>query len=204
MQNLKKVGLASALALGLAMPASAVTLDAEFGDNSFDNGWASKIYYDSTAARGTDSDRDEPANALGENDGEFFEIGFGSTVILTFGTLFTSPGFVIEVTNGSTASWPEFINIFVGNLLDDTWQAVDQNPISNSGAQGAPGFQFTFGGGPFDALKIVDISTFPQNSETGGYDIDAVRISPIPLPAGGVLLLTALGGLAIARRRKQA
>lgn len=35
----------------------------------------------------------------------------------------------------------------------------------------------------------------------GGF-IDDVSISAIPLPAGGVLLLTALGGLAIVRRRK--
>ena len=36
------------------------------------------------------------------------------------------------------------------------------------------------------------------------FDDMIVRISVVPLPAGGVLLLTALGGMAVARRRKKA
>lgn len=39
------------------------------------------------------------------------------------------------------------------------------------------------------------------NDSYGGL-IDDVSIAAVPVPAGGVLLLTALGGLALARRRK--
>ncbi len=39
-------------------------------------------------------------------------------------------------------------------------------------------------------------------SEGGGQNL--VTVAPVPLPAGGVLLLGALGGLAVARRRRKA
>jgi hypothetical protein len=41
-------------------------------------------------------------------------------------------------------------------------------------------------------------------ADTYGGLIDNVSIAPVPLPAGAVLLLTALGGLAVARKRKTA
>jgi hypothetical protein len=40
--------------------------------------------------------------------------------------------------------------------------------------------------------------------DTYGGLIDNVSIAPVPLPAGALLLLTAFGGLAVARKRKTA
>lgn len=67
-------------------------------------------------------------------------------------------------------------------------------------------------GQTYDGLSMA---FFQENSKNviaffgdgrGDTDFDdmVVRISIVPLPAGGVLLLTALGGLAVARRKKKA
>lgn len=68
--------------------------------------------------------------------------------------------------------------------------------VSNEEAQ--DGFTFD---GEFDAVRIADLTPIEVGG-VGGFDADSVRVSPIPLPAGGVLLLSALGGLAVARRKR--
>ncbi len=51
-------------------------------------------------------------------------------------------------------------------------------------------------------LFFADTGNSPN--DRGGPLLDNVRLSAIPLPAGGLLLLTALGGIAALRRRKAA
>lgn len=199
----RTLALTAILALGTALPAAAVTSQA--GPGGFDDGWATQIDYSATALRGTDDDRDNPLNALGETDGEFFEIGWGSSVILTFGTLFGGSGFVTEVTFGDPTDWVEGVAIFAGMYDEDptTWDPVTPLQIFNTDTPDAEGrYWFDVGDGPFDALRITDLGNALQDRPTGGFDIDSVRVAPIPLPAGGVLLLTALGGLAVARRKR--
>lgn len=48
------------------------------------------------------------------------------------------------------------------------------------------------------------LAFFGDGRGDSDFDDMVVRISVVPLPAGGVLLLTALGGMAVARRRKKA
>lgn len=52
-----------------------------------------------------------------------------------------------------------------------------------------------------DSVASADI-TLLNNFGNDGFGIDDVSIAAIPLPAGAALLLTGMGGLAIARRRK--
>jgi hypothetical protein len=78
--------------------------------------------------------------------------------------------------------------------------------ITGPGRDTAVG-QWTRVTGLFDVTKAgtynLDFAATGR-AETYGGLIDNVAISPVPVPAGGVLLLTALGGLALARRRQRA
>jgi hypothetical protein len=198
MPKLTTILSAAALSAAIATGASAATV--EFGSNTFDNGWASWIRYDDSANRGTLNDRDNPANALGSDASSFFEIGFGSQVELKFGSAFTSPGTLIEVTNGSTANWPESVDIYVGNDGDaGSFNFVGS--MSNASAQN-PGGAFTFAGGPFDTVRLIDTSSFPATG-SGGWDIAAVRVAAVPLPAALPLLAAGLGAFGFVARRKR-
>ena len=189
--------LASAVfAVAFAVSASAATVT--YTDPLLPiDGYATGITYDDAALRGSANGRDNAANALGNTPGDFFEIGYGSTVDLTFGTLFTSPGSTVEVTNGSRSGWLESVRIFVGTAGGAFFE-ITGSPFTNAAAT----LNFSFTGGPFDTLRFVDTSPVRPGTTTGGWDIASVRVTPIPLPAGGLLLLGGLAGLAGLRRRK--
>jgi hypothetical protein len=53
--------------------------------------------------------------------------------------------------------------------------------------------------GPTDNVVIKMV-----NGTGDGFGIDGIRLAAVPLPAGGVLLLAGLGGLAMLRRRRAA
>ncbi len=58
----------------------------------------------------------------------------------------------------------------------------------------------SFGGAGVSSADI----TLTNSITNDGFGIDDVTIAAVPLPAGAALMLTGLGGLAIARRRKAA
>lgn len=110
--------------------------------------------------------------------------------------------------------------------LDFAWQNTLDTPldfrarIQNAGGTSDPGSlisssilaisdigSFAFGGYAFSGLWtfIVD-PRLGQNDprETMNWQLAMTDVAPVPLPAGAVLLLGALGGLAAMRRRKTA
>lgn len=142
------------------------------------------------------SNRADAGNALGATDGKFYSIGLGGSAIFSFGQMFVSPGSVVEITNGSRAGYPESADIFVST---DGVTFAYATSVTNASANNV--FSFNVPGGPFSYLKVTDTSGSPS---TDGYDIDSISVSAVPLPAGGLLLLGGLGGLAALKRRKKA
>jgi hypothetical protein len=187
--------VASALSIGTALPVAATTLHAT----------SAMIVVD--GPRGTANDRDDITNSYGAADGAFFELGYGAVVDFYFGANFISGGAIIEVTGGNRDSWLEAVIIQVGTTVGGVFTQLataSPNPFFNNG----PG-TFTFAGGSFDTIRLIDVTlTLPpgpgNSGPTGGFDVDSISVSPVPLPAGGLLLIGALGGLAALRRRKTA
>lgn len=202
--------LSKTLAVGsaiLALAGSAHSATVTVGPGGFDDGFATTITYDTEARRGDANDRDNALNALGANDGSFFELGFGSTVDLTFGGVFNTSVDIYEVTFGSAANFPESVNVFAGS--GGLFELV--GTLTNSDASGGATVSLSgLIGATFDTLRLIDTSPLTSTAQSdafgplGGFDLDAARVSiaPVPLPAAGMLLLTAIGGLTAMRRRK--
>lgn len=193
--SVKLAGVATAALLAMTAGASAATANA--GTCSpVDGGWATCIEYEgdnALAKRGTDNDRANPLNALGQDDGDFFEIGLGSYAIFQFGSTFGSPGSTVEVTNGNRADWLEEVAVYasLNGVMYDYITTFDNSSATNN---------IVFAG-IYNFLKLVDISPLPPQGTTGGWDVDSIKVTPVPVPSAIFLLLGALGGLGYMTRR---
>ncbi|MEO1110839.1 MAG: VPLPA-CTERM sorting domain-containing protein [Pseudomonadota bacterium] len=191
--------IAAGLLFASSMSVSAAPMWTTAGAGGFDNGYATTITYDANAARGSANDRGNAENALGAADTSFFEIGFGSYIDLTFGTLFDTSVSVFEITFGNVLGWPESAEILVGDGIDFQLIAT----IGNLDAQGGGTVPIALAG-TFDTVRIKDTSP-TRGLSTGGFDVDAVRVTPVPLPAALPLLGAGLAVLGfVGWRRRQA
>jgi hypothetical protein len=149
----------------------------------------------------TDPARKNTANALGAPDGAFLSLGMGGIAAFDFGTWFDTAAVVFEVTWGSRVEWPEYANVYVGNTFstspsDFTFAKLIKNDLA----------QITIDlsaiiGGPFRYVLLQD-ATAENNGRIGdGFDIDAVGVHPVPLPAAAWLLGAGVVGLVTVRRR---
>lgn len=182
--------------IAFSLAAFAATADAALvtvsDPNSFNDGWAVSITYDNAVSRGTANDRDNPLNALGKDDGKFFELGTGGSADFGFGTLFNSAAVVFEVTFGNAANFPESVDVFAG--LNGVFTFVTN--LSNAVASSNTGASLILPTGNFDTIRLTDTSNAP-----GAFDVDAVRVSPVPAPAAALLFLSA-AGLAFGARKR--
>ena len=62
------------------------------------------------------ADRKVTSNALGAPDGKFLSLELGGWAVFSFGTSFTGPSVVVEVTNGSRAGYLETAKVY-GDVL---------------------------------------------------------------------------------------
>ncbi|WP_237168518.1 VPLPA-CTERM sorting domain-containing protein [Paracoccus shandongensis] len=146
------------------------------------------------------NDRQNVGNAVDTDNSTFYSLGFGGDITLGFPiALFTGPQTlsVFEVTfnrGGGDGEAAEVYGVLGGieTLLGTITNVVGENAVLASGA--------------FEYIKLVDVTLdlFPATSSYDGFDVGAITISAVPLPAAGVLLLAGLGGLAAMRRRRNA
>lgn len=150
--------------------------------------------------------RDDLCNALGAPDGDFPGGGFFSIgnaplgVIFEFGTLFTGPITVWEITGGNVASYVEGLDLTFFALTPggDQYEGIlNTQGTKVAGTNARYEIMFDVSGGPFSAILVRG-----RNDTEDGFDIDAIAVSAVPLPAAGLMLMAGLGGLAAARRRK--
>lgn len=140
--------------------------------------------------------------SFGVNGGEYLMLTFTSGPAEIIGAYFLDVfGFEgVKVTFYSTM-FGEFFEIFdeARNPLDNAVEEYETATFGGYFAIGGPAIEVT-------ALKFEAIGFNDFNGGVGNPDfaLAGIALAPIPLPAGGVLLLTALGGLGLAARRRKA
>jgi hypothetical protein len=187
-------GLAVALAAGAAVPASAITVTSAgvSGDPSC-----------STTGSLADTWGDIDVLAGASFNAEFVNSDVGGNFCFSLNNTSTTAAVVtlaVATVNqgvnpfGGTWGFTNGVQL-VSEQLGTLWTVAQ-------GAFDAESFVFTIAAG--DIVYFDWIYGDPYtNAGLARPEIDfAVFASPVPLPAGGLLLIGALGGLAILRRRK--
>jgi hypothetical protein len=181
------MNILKSLALAAVLTAGAATANASV---IYANAVDSYVQGGNTVAGGIAPSRSNPANALGAPDGKFVALGLGGELIVSFAQPFKSPGALWEVTFGNRNNHLEIVDVFVG--LNNIFTFVG----SVTNAVGMNGFSFA---GYFNQIKLVDTS--PMDDNRDGFDVDAISVVPVPVPAAGLLLLSAIGAVSLLRRR---
>ena len=146
--------------------------------------------YDNPWTRGRDYD---PATA--DPNAYFSAIGAGGSATYSF-----------DLSSAASFVWgsPDYhnkIEFLLGGVVVDSFKlakGMDLSPAFKGGGAALAIFTDIMGG-VFDSIRF----STPQ------YSFEIANLSatpapaPVPLPAGAVLMISALGGLALGRRRKQ-
>ena len=153
--------------------------------------------------------RTDICNTLGEDDGDFaggvgngfFSLKNAQSLTFDFGANFTGPIYVYEVTGGSVQNHQEaaVLQLVATDLLGENYTKTIFNTEGTKVSGTSSRYEIVFDsvGGPFQSILIQDLS-----GTEDGFDLDAIAVSAVPIPAAGLMLLAGLGGLAAARRRK--
>lgn len=159
-------------------------------------------------------DRDDACNALGSPDGVggssasgFVSTANFDTLTFSFGQDFLLPVHVFEITTGTPSTYEEILALsfsVVGGGFTTELDIlnVDGVAVTNDRWQYTISFGDVDLAGPYNAIVVNDNSDL-MNGTRDGFDIDAIGVTPVPLPAAGWMLLAGLGGMAALRRRQK-
>lgn len=119
-----------------------------------------------------------------------------TNMTMSFATNLTGISFDIADIDGSGGDLETFVfTAMLGGSVVDT--------VTKTGPGAVDGevVEISFADMLFDSVSIV--GTTPNGTRNIGWGIDNIETTPVPLPAAGLMLVTALGGMAAMRRRKK-
>lgn len=217
------LGFSAALALGAASAVSAATV--VNGSFEEDAGTAQDGQAFSTLASGSGNDSWSVFSSLPgwtTVSGSGIEVQTTNTLGLTPQDL----AHYVELDSNNNSTMKQTINFTsTGSYLLSFWYSPRNDDAASNGITYSIGTLLGSVTGPGGGPPATSVGSWTQIlasfviTQTGNYDlvfaasgtdnslggfIDNVSIAPIPLPAGGLLLIGALGGLAALRRRKAA
>lgn len=191
------------LALGVAFAATSGAANAAvyYADKVIDSNYGTCTASPSVC---TSFDRKDPTNALGVTDGSFYSLGLGGDLTVGFAkALFTATQKVVtfEITFGSVPKTEHFEAVDVYSILGGAETYLGR--ILN-----LTGIGQVTSSGPFEYIRLADATEDEYGAagttSSDGFDVDSVKIAPVPLPAAGGMLLLGMAGMAALRRRKNA
>lgn len=147
---------------------------------------------------------DEPnvfASPFGDKTTKYYTVGSPgytpSPAVLTLDAVATT----FSMLWGSIDSY-NAVEFLLGNLVQDTVSGAELGLGTAGNVTASVDFSNIGDNNlTFDTVKFY--SNFGRNGDQAAFEF-ATRLSPVPVPAAGLLLLGALGGLAALRRRKTA
>lgn len=215
------LGLGATLMLGVSVASAATVtvIDSSTQAGGNDAGVGYAIGYGANTPTGATWSADPTWEAPPEGEYNISQSPFNNTGLEGTQDYFAIGG--VSGTNGALS--PVFLSFGVENVQSAftfLWGSIDSYNIVEFLLGGDSVFSFTGdsliallpfghsdGTGPnFEGVALVTFSdlrfdTVKFISEIAAFE---VALSPVPLPAGGLLLIGALGGLAALRRRKAA
>ena len=201
----KSLGLATGLLFATAMTASAITFDVVAADCDPNLGAVTGVptagVNPGCGLAGRD---DSGAVNPGAGDytgslGTFYSIGLGGGIIIEVSPVFREGATIVEVTNAGS-DHAESADVYVGNVADIgsmTYVGTVNNGVV--GAEVTTVDVSIAGTGPWSYIALVDVSVGPPSVD--GYDLDAISVAAVPVPASVLLLGAAVVGFGALRRK---
>ncbi len=148
---------------------------------------------------------EDAADLTGDDD--FYSLGLGGSLVIQFDPAFTGPVMAVEITNGrASSSHDEAAEIYgsVDGIVFDLLGTIDNQIGAATGSRGTRStltFTQTYS---FLGFKDVSKAMFAGTRSEDGFDLDAISVATIPLPATALMLLAGVGGLGAMRARRRA